>query len=93
MVFQNKMRELKQKELSKCGGKEHTGGQRHDSVMKESDGSKAAVAAWGASIGNGAPQLHEEQLEQYVDMNPSDNYLIWNPEDDDQIFDFLMEHS
>jgi hypothetical protein len=59
------------------------------------------VAAWGASIGNGAPQLHEEQLEQYGDMNPSlqqismepDNYLIWNPEDDDQIFDFLMEHT
>jgi hypothetical protein len=101
MVFQNKMRELKQKELSKCGGKEHTGGQRHDSVMKESDGSKAALAAWGASSANGAPQLHEEQPEQYVDMNASlhqmseepDNDLIWNHEDDDQIFDFLMEHS
>ena len=101
MVFQNKMRELKQKELSKCGGKEHTGGQRHDSVMKESDGSKAAVAAWGKPSGDRAPQPHEEQPEQYVDMNPyphqiseePDNDLIWNPEEDDQIFDFLMEHS
>ena len=98
MVFHNKMRELKQKEeLSKCGGKKHTGGR----VMKESDESKAAVAALGASIGNGAPQLHEEQLEQNVDMNPSlhqiseelDDYLIWNPKDGNQIFDFLMEHS
>ncbi len=101
MVFQNKMRELKQKELSKCGGKEHTGGQRHDGIMKESDGTKAALSASGASSGNGVPQPHEEQPEQHVDTSHSphqmseepDNDLIWNPEDDDQIFDFLMENS
>ncbi len=99
MVFQNKMRELKLKELSKCGGEEQTDGQRRDSVMNYVDGSKIADSAWGASSGHGAPQPNEEQPEQHVDFNPSphleeqDNDLIWNPEDDDQIFDFLMEHS
>jgi hypothetical protein len=80
MVFQNKMRELKQKELNKCGV----------------DGSKASAVAWGTSSGDGAPQPHEEPPEQHVDLNPyeeQDNDMIWNPEDDDQIFHFLMEHS
>ncbi len=95
MVFQNKMRELKLKELSKCGGEEQNDG-------NDVDGSKAAGPVWGASNGHGAPQPHEEQLEQHVDFHPSphllseeqsDNDLIWNPEDDDQIFDFLMEHT
>jgi hypothetical protein len=101
MVFQNKMRELKLKELSKCGGEEQIDDQRRDSFMNDVDGSKAAGPAWTSS-GNGAPYPHEEQQDQHVDFNPShhllseeqsDNDLIWNPEDDDQIFDFLMEHS
>jgi hypothetical protein len=86
---------LKLKELSKCGGEEQNDG-------NDVDGSKAAGPVWGASNGHGAPQPHEEQLEQHVDFHPSphllseeqsDNDLIWNPEDDDQIFDFLMEHT
>jgi hypothetical protein len=72
MVFQNRMRNLKKEEMSKCGNT------NEDEKMSEQQ--QAAASSDMTPLPH---QLSEEQ----------ENDLIWNPEDDDQIFDFLMENS
>ena len=72
MVFQNRMRNLKKEEMSKCGNT------KEDEKMSEQQ--QAAASSDMTPLPH---QLSEEQ----------ENDLIWNPEDDDQIFDFLMENS
>lgn len=103
MAFQNKIRALKQIELSKYGGKEQPqqhGPPAHDmSVAQHHDAEDADVKAAYAT-GGGANNVasHEEQNSDHTDIpalgHPMDHDqdLIWNPEDDDQIFDFLMDH-
>ena len=75
MVFQNRMRNLKKEEMSKCGNT------NEDEKLSEQQ--QQAAAAASSDMTPLPHQLSEEQ----------ENDLIWNPEDDDQIFDFLMEHS
>jgi len=107
MAFQNKMRALKQIELSKYGGKEEyaipqsssneIAGQCHDDNMQVEH--HAASAAGGADS-NGATHTSLQEQSDHIDLSllhahlseEPDQDLIWNPEDDDQIFDFLMEH-
>jgi len=117
MVFQNKMRALKQIELSKYGGKEPQQQQQQHSHANEhlnaehnnidSSGKSAAAPASMASYHGPNEGLHHRQHQAPAQQNneakpnsPSHNNvsdaleqdLFWNPEDDDQIFDFLMEH-
>ncbi len=42
---------------------------------------------------NNATELNPMQHQLMPEDNEDGQSLIWNPEDDDQIFDFLMEHS
>ena len=84
MAFQNKIRALKQIELSKYGGKEGVHGASSEgqgSCTDDADG-HAAPASTGIDEG-----LVLDQLSETVEQE-----MFWNPEDDDQIFDFLMEN-
>jgi len=107
MAFQNKIRALKLIELSKYGGKEqpqqqHCGSSVHDTSATQhhhaEDANAKAGAAAGGTSNNSAS--HEDQSSEHTDTNAlthpmtefMDQELIWNPEDDDQIFDFLMDH-
>ena len=94
MEFQNKIRALKQIELSKYGGNE-------DQIkMDEVD---ATTISTGAPHHSSSTSQHEEQPEPVSNAapsSPSGNQLsdafeqgvFWNLEDDDdQVFDFLME--
>ncbi|KAL7551953.1 hypothetical protein ACHAWF_015878, partial [Thalassiosira exigua] len=104
MAFQNKMRALKQIELSKYGGKE----QHHprSSSYDASSGGEARSEDEGgtkqaAGAPNGAPRPNDDPNMEPSSISPVDHQttetldpsLIWNPEDDDQIFDFLMENN
>lgn len=119
MVFQNKIRALKQIELSKYGGKEQPHQQHRRSSSNDISGGghpnsmedmNAKPAAAG-EFNNGHPHSqsshhHEGEHQQPSELttggatSPSqhqlsetfDEELFWDPEDDDQIFDFLMEH-
>lgn len=98
MVFQNKIRALKQVELRKYGGHAdggtvgdveattyshtHKGGglpPSSSSSQQEEPPEPVTVAA--------PPSPSQNQLSEAFDQG-----LFWNPEDDDQVFDFLMEH-
>jgi len=118
MVFQNKIRVLKQIELSKYGGKEEQEQQQHrrsssndisgggqDPTIEDMDAKPAAAGESNNShshsshhyegeyqqpselITGGATSPSQHQLSEELDTE-----LFWDPEDDDQIFDFLMEH-
>jgi len=103
MVFQNKIRALKQIELSKYGGKEQQRGApapgQHTHVGAVGGASNAAEAGVTSSH-TGPSRSHQEQTEGGTGTNPAqhqlsealDPELFWSPEDDDQIFDFLMEN-
>lgn len=94
MAFQNKIRALKQVELSKyCGNKDHCN-------MEDVDSNTIRI---GAPHHSSLSSQHEEQPEPVSNeppLSPSGNQLadafdqgvFWNLEDDDQVFDFLMEH-
>lgn len=104
-AFQNKMRALKQIELNKYGGKEQIRYQPASNEMDEQlhhhgeDVTARAPAGAPASIGGAAHPHDEEQNADHTGGYPLGNHpsdeafqeLIWNPEDDDQIFDFLMD--
>lgn len=79
MVFQNKIRALKQIELSKYaqGGADGTGGGGGGAEQHQDD-EHAEHADAGQQVNHQLNDDHEQEL-------------LWNPEDDDQIFDFLME--
>lgn len=89
MAFQNKIRALKQIELSKYGGKEPAAGPAGQTAGAE-----------GVGGDQGPSRAHPEQKDDDVHQSPTQNQvsesldqeMLWNPEDDDQIFDFLMEH-
>jgi len=99
MVFQNKIRALKQIELSKYGGKEPppqnstndvATNHKHDNTEEEDHANTSTDA--GASS-NGLHSHSEGQPSEHADICPleADPDWIWKPEDD-QIFDFLMDH-
>ena len=116
MLFQNKMRALKQIELSKYGGKGesfssdlHTQQHEHQhDIAYPADTNVESVVDGASSDGVTAnhshdnnehtaseqhPQATTEQAQHYNHLSEDlDQDLMWNPEDDDQIFDFLMEH-
>lgn len=67
-------------------------------------GGASATGSGGGGSGSGTTHPNPGQADNPIDLSPiqhqlmpedtEDNQsLIWNPEDDDQIFDFLMEHS
>lgn len=75
-------------------------------TMGGSGGGGGGASATGSGGGSGSGTTHPNpgQADNPTDLSPiqhqlmpedtEDNQsLIWNPEDDDQIFDFLMEHS
>lgn len=98
MVFQNKIRALKQIELSKYGG--------NGDYCSTDDADTTAYSNTNKNDGHNhssSSSQHEEQPEPVTieaPTSPSQNQLseafdqglFWNSEDDDQVFDFLMEH-
>ena len=78
MTIQNKFRMLKQKELDKYGGAEQ---RSHTPLMGP------VAAKQPHTPGNGG---NDEQFHQMLEAADLDN-VIWNADDDAQIFDFLME--
>lgn len=104
MVFQNKMRALKQIELSKYGGGGDGGVpdplSSEISPRRSTDDADGGAPGGGTAAGRDRPRPREGQAQGGADASPGrtqfsetlDQDMIWNPEDDDQIFDFLMEH-
>lgn len=87
MNFQNKIRQLKQIELSKYSGTE-----------QHSRSSSMDATGQSAHVDNTAAQGTQNDEQQLASMSPPHDNLnlfdeldILNPDDDDQIFDFLME--
>ena len=87
MNFQNKIRQLKQIELSKYSGTE-----------QHSRSSSMDATGQSAHVDNTTAQGTQNDEQQLASMSPPHDHLnlfdeldILNPDDDDQIFDFLME--
>ena len=80
MTIQNKFRMLKQKELDKYGGAEQ---RSHTPLM-------GPVAAKHPHTPGNSGNGNDEQFHQMLEAADLDN-VIWNADDDAQIFDFLME--
>lgn len=105
MAFQNKIRALKQIELSKYGGKENPPLSRPTrSSSNESSGRQQQQQQnqYVPEV-HAAPSPHANHHEGHADpLSPIhlqqpdgsslDEDFIWSPEDDDQIFDFLLDH-
>ena len=89
---------------SQCRDSSTTDGGDGDKSASTGGGGGGATSSAPGSCGAGTTHSNHGQTVNSTDLSPiqhqlmpedhEDNQsLIWNPEDDDQIFDFLMEHS
>ena len=88
LAFQNKIRALKQIELSKYGGKGSSSSKSHDHA--EDVKAPSVAAAPNGADHHTSEHNNNSPLQNLLSDDP-ENELFWN-QDDDQIFDFLMDH-
>lgn len=76
-AFQHKMRAMMQNEMNKCGGNDHE--------------IQSGVAAASDSTGHAFDHSEVPAREHSPHLTHEPDNQFWNIENDDEIFDFLMQ--